>query len=190
MDMMQRNLMVVVSVLAVLLATGSAGAARSDRKASAKCAPGHSRLIVANARAEVFEAPEPPGPPEGLGVYGCLYGQKLYFLGTLPYGSAEGSGGLKHETLAGQVVAYEESSSGRAESGREEWRVVVRDLRSGKVLRRVPTGMTTPPNPRIVGAGFTSAIVVKSDGAVAWIVEYPIEHGTQYEASCIRHRHC
>ena len=36
------------------------------------------------------------------------------------------------------------------------------------------------------GPGFTSAIVVKTDGAVAWIVEYPVEGGaTNYEVHAL-----
>jgi hypothetical protein len=142
-----------------------------------QCLAGHARIIAADAKAEVFEAPEPPGPPEYLGVWGCVYGHRAYFLGPLPYSSSGGGGGLEREVLAGPIVAYEESvTSGRAGSaGMGEWHVVVRDLNNDRLLRRVPTGTPTPPNPLLVGAGFTSAVIVKTDGAVAWIVEYPIE---------------
>lgn len=57
-----------------------------------------------------------------------------------------------------------------AESSGEAW-VVVRDLRTGRVLHNVPTGTQSPPVPHFVGAGEATTIVVKRDGAVAWIVE-------------------
>jgi hypothetical protein len=166
--------------------SGAVGVARPDRKISLKkCALGHLRVIVADAQASVYEAPEPPGPSGGLGVWGCVYGHRPYFLGPLPYDSASGSGGLKDETLSGSDVAYEEYSSGSTESGTAEWRVIVRDLRNGHVLHREPTGIASPSNPKIIGAGFTRAIVVKSDGAVAWIVEYPVRQETAYEVHAV-----
>jgi hypothetical protein len=44
--------------------------------------------------------------------------------------------------------------------------VVVRDLRSGRVLHDVPTGTSGPPS-FCFGPAIT--LIVKSDGAVAWI---------------------
>lgn len=186
---MRRQISVAaISMLAVLLALTSVSAARTGRKTPARCSPNHAHIIAADAKAEVFEAPEPPGPPEYLGVWGCVYGHRAYFLGPLPYSSSGGGGGLEHEGLAGPIVAYEESvTSGRAgTAGMGEWHVVVRDLNNDRLLHRVPTGIPTPQNPLLVGAGFTSAIVVKTDGAVAWIVEYPVEGGaTNYEVHAL-----
>lgn len=48
---------------------------------------------------------------------------------------------------------------------------MVRDLRNGRVLHDVPTGTPSQPRPEDIGVGPAVAIVVKSDGAVAWIVE-------------------
>jgi hypothetical protein len=169
---------VALSVLALVSATSTRG------KTLVSCAPVHSRLIVADARAKVFEAPE-PGPIKKLGIYGCAYGRSSYFIGPLPYGSSGGSGGVAHEILAGPMVAFEEYSSGGYLSGTEEWHVVVRNLRNGRLLHRVPTGTPTSQNPGLIGAGFTSTIVVKTDGAVAWIVEKPIEGGTNYEVHAL-----
>jgi hypothetical protein len=91
-----------------------------------------------------------------------------------PYGSSTGgSGGVGHETLAGPIVAYEESSAsgglGADPTGRNV--VIVRDLRTGRVLRKVPTGVPLKPEPRYVGVGNVVAIIVKSDGSVAWIAD-------------------
>lgn len=48
--------------------------------------------------------------------------------------------------------------------------MVIRDLRTGRIVHRVPTGTPTEPTPRYVGLGSAVAIVVKSDGSAAWIV--------------------
>jgi hypothetical protein len=47
--------------------------------------------------------------------------------------------------------------------------VVVRDLRTGRVLERLPTGSST--SSEVLGGGPTAGIVVKADGSVAWIVD-------------------
>ena len=52
------------------------------------------------------------------------------------------------------------------------------------MLHKVPTGIPRPENAsKVIGAGFTSAVVVKSDGAVAWINEHPLGRleETEYE---------
>jgi hypothetical protein len=86
---------------------------------------------------------------------------------------------VRMETLAGPVVAYEVASAVGLATGddRFTWQVVVRDLRSGRVLHRVPTG-TAPANPFVVGVGPAVSIVVKIDGAVAWVAKAPPSEGT------------
>jgi hypothetical protein len=81
-------------------------------------------------------------------------------------------------TLAGPILAYEESSttltrySTPGEHYVSEWHVIVRDLRTGRVLHKVPTGPSeSTPEARLVGAGPASIVVAKRDGAVAWITE-------------------
>lgn len=180
----RRIAIAALPLLAVLLMPGGAGAARARHAAPAKCTQVHAHLITADGQAQVYEATEPEAFPEYLGVWGCAYGHKLpYFLGPLPYGSSTGgSGGVGHETLAGPIVAYEESSAsgglGADPTGRNV--VIVRDLRTGRVLRKVPTGVPLKPEPRYVGVGNVVSIVLKSDGAVAWIAD-------DYERSATAH---
>jgi hypothetical protein len=82
-------------------------------------------------------------------------------------------------TLSGPVVAYEVASATGAEGQAQtvSFTVVVRDLRGGRVLHDVPSG-TPAANPFAVGVGRTVAVVVKSDGAVAWIAKAPPYEGT------------
>jgi hypothetical protein len=79
------------------------------------------------------------------------------------------------------MVAFE-FSSGSA-NGPKEWLVLVRDLRSGHVIRRLPTGILKTPGD--VGGGRTTEIVVKSDGAVAWIVEAEAAEPKEYEVRAV-----
>ncbi len=132
----------------------------------------------------MYLAPERPQNPEFLGVYGCAYRSKRsYFLGSVPeaVGTPVGNGGVGLETLGGPMAAYEDSSSGPTGA---DWGVVVTDLSNGKVVHRVPTGTPVHPEPprieggltnRYVGIGPATAIVVKSDGAVAWIAQDAVE---------------
>jgi hypothetical protein len=72
------------------------------------------------------------------------------------------------EVLAGPVVAYEQHNESR---DRAEWFVLVRDLRTGKIVRKLPTGTPLKPEPTYIGVGQVMSVVVKPDGAVAWITE-------------------
>ncbi len=109
-----------------------------------------------------------------LATNACAYGShRVYRLGE----SFETYGVLEPVeipmALTGSVLAYEdfESTEGREipRSGKISWQVVVIGLRSGRVLHRVPTGVA--PAARLVGDGSIEALVVKGDGAVAWIVD-------------------
>jgi hypothetical protein len=89
----------------------------------------------------------------------------------MPKPSSEGDEGIEHVTLAGSVVAYEEFFIGGYGSERAESRVIVRDLRNGRVLHRVPNGTPPTPEPGVVGIDNIVSLVLKSDGAVTWIAE-------------------
>jgi hypothetical protein len=89
-------------------------------------------------------------------------------------------GGIQHEALGGTIVAYEEIPT--PEGCCQRWVVVVRDLRTGRPLRKVPTG-TAPRAEEDFGIGPTTMIVVKSDGSVAWIVRPVAEGAYQVHAA-------
>ncbi len=178
---MRRTTLCSVLLLALLAATPLASAARSRPKAAPKCPPRHSRLVTADAQAEVYIRPEGVGPHGGYqaeGIFGCAYRDgRAYELGPPPSGgSSSGSAGVDKETLTGPIVAYEAFSNG-ANGGYSSSHVLVRDLRNGRLLHRIPTGTSPTPTPRQVGIGSVVAIVVKSDGAVAWMLEVDNELG-------------
>jgi len=129
---------------------------------------------------ETLEGPHGPAHfvNPTLVVRGCVDGHKRSYAIGDPVecsggGSASGCWGIGRETLAGTMVAYEETSvsSEGNEGGSSSYLVVVRDLRTGRVLHRLPTGTPLHASPGYVGVGAVAAIVVKSNGSVAWIAD-------------------
>lgn len=115
-------------------------------------------MVVADSLAEVYKAPEVANLPEYVGYWGCVYGRhQAYLLGSPPEGgSPSGVTGIERLTLAGTMVAYYAFHAGEHEArGGAYNEVVVRDLRSDRVVHRGRSG--------------AEAIVLKSDGSVAWI---------------------
>jgi hypothetical protein len=114
--------------------------------------------------------------PEAGSIFGCVVGKhRSYFLGPPPFGTSSGAGGVYLPTLSGPIVAYEHADIRETV---KQWLVVVRDLRSGRFLRRLPTGTALKPEPSVAGIGPITSLAVKSDGAVAWIVQTDEENGS------------
>jgi hypothetical protein len=159
----------LIAVPVLLGASVTAGA--SVRPALRRCAPRHTRIIVSNSQAEVYEGPDPHR--EGLpAIYGCARsGHRSYVLGEPLYFSSAGGGGIQHEMLAATMVAYEEIAGNPLPEGGSEkrWMVLVRDLRTGRWVHRAFTGVGRQP--KYEGVGPVMALVVKTDGSVAWIAE-------------------
>ncbi|HTD58400.1 MAG TPA: hypothetical protein VK672_05850, partial [Solirubrobacteraceae bacterium] len=148
---------------------------RSDAHTTDRCSAGsHRHLVAVDPQAAVYEAQEPGFERGTLGVFGCAFGHSRSFgLGRVPrcgvVGGGKGCFGVEQIRLAGTMVAYERFDQ---EYVSEEY-VVVRDLKSGRVLHHVPTGVRSGPeaNPADVGGGPVRGLVVKPDGSVAWMVE-------------------
>lgn len=167
-------------MLALLLTTAWVSAAPARRKTPTKCTQVHARPITADAQAQVYEAPEVPSEP-GLTVYGCTYrAGRSYSLGgsssQQPEAGPGGESGVLDATLAGTAVAYAKTTFYEARGSRKV--VFVRDLRTGRVLHEILTGTPVKPEPPTEGIGTVVALVVKSDGSVAWIVGTDPEDGT------------
>lgn len=169
------------SVLALLLLVASMGDASSGHHGPEfKCPIRHSHPIAVDAQAQVYARPEslspkPGGPYAPGGIFGCTYALgRSYLLGATPHSDPSGGGGVEVETLAGPLVAYTYRSSGPVQSGSLGncgTRVYVRDLRDGRVLQDLLSGVQLQPHPPgdCEGVGPVRAIALKSDGAVAWI---------------------
>jgi hypothetical protein len=180
----------------LVLPPGMAAAARHTRAAVEECSPRsapyrsrsqpYEQLLAADGSAEVYTlgAGPPPAPPRPgypmteesrRQVYGCVFGRRGAFkLGEVIH--REGVGkymeevefGDSDEVLAGPVVAFEYRATHTSARGCFE--VVVENLQTGRTLRREPSGLSPFPGEQC-GAGVVPSIVVKSDGAVAWIAD-------------------
>jgi hypothetical protein len=179
---MRRIAIPTVAVLALFLVGAAPSGARASHKTPAKCNPAGSRILLANAHAQIYEA--------GAVIRGCVFGQeRFYLLGEAEQCGGGGGGGgcvgVQLETLTGTMVAYEEGLSSENETSNV---VVVLDLRNGRFLHKAPTGAPAKPSPERVGTGSATAIVVKSDGAVAWIAEneeLSVKESTYYEVHAV-----
>lgn len=159
---------VAILILAGLLATVPVSAA-TDHQAPRRCPSPHGFVLAADGHAVVYDLRD-------FQVFGCAFGTgRTYHLGETPE-----CGQLIHcfagwqpelVPLAGTVVAYAEEFNGSGLLGENySWFVVVRGLRTGRVVHRLPTGARMQ-HIRGVGTGPATAIVVKGDGAVAWITD-------------------
>lgn len=187
---MRRITLSVLIVVALLALASAADAAKGHKKTLPTCPSAHARTMLADAQAEVYLLPEHFGGRGGVEpteIFGCAFDtRRSYVLGepTPKAGTPSGISGITLETLSGTIVAYEAGSGGPTGA---DWVVVVRDLSTGKVLHSVPTGTPAHPKPprveggltiRDVGIGPAKSIVVKSDGAVAWIAQDAVEGST------------
>jgi hypothetical protein len=165
----------------LLLLAASPAAARSTHRRQSRCTPGHAHLLASDAVAQVYEAGSHEDGFRPERIVGCIYGAThVYVVGFPSFGSGGGGGGSSVKQLAGTDVAVASSSSSMV-YGTESASVLVRDLRTGRVIVDTPTG---PPEPspaelhspgfgRIVGAGPVTSVVLKPDGALAWIASTP-----------------
>lgn len=154
-----------------------AEAAGEGARPSGACSGTQHAPIAADARGEIYAVRARPSRV----LYGCLYRSRhVYRLGPAAYRyqtkyDAVGFYGLRREVMSGPLVAFEEVSIPIC-CGKPSWVVIVRDLRSGRVLRREPTG-TTSAGLDAVGTGPITALVLRSDGAFAWITDASVLDG-------------
>jgi hypothetical protein len=181
---------VVSFAIASLLAVAATSAASGARK-RAPCPPQHIELIAGDTQAAVYLRPEGNGNgrgPEHSQFFGCVYaGKRAFSLSDGPPTiSSQGGSENSEFTLAGAFLAYEHLwFTSYPESGvpASEQYVVVEDLRTGRVLHKVPTGTNGPDT---VGVGPVRSLVLKRDGAVAWIAESLQErHAVIYEVHAV-----
>lgn len=138
----------------VLVGVVALAACGTSSASAGTCGPGAGHTIAHSASARVYSV--------GDGVFGCAFGSPhTYRLGNTSRSIREGRVGPV--AVAGRVAAY-----GYAEFGVDTLSasVVVRNLGDGAEIRSEPATM------RPLGAEFfqsVAAVVVKADGAVAWI---------------------
>jgi hypothetical protein len=173
----------VALILAALLGLFTASAAYAGHKTQSTCRlPPHSRMLVADTQAQVYEKLETEAQERG--IFGCAFGSRhTSFLGEpLPnVGTSSGIEGIQLETLSGSMVAYRYSLAGPNNSYED---IIVRNLSNGR-MHKLVTGTAIHPEPSFEGIGPARAIVVKADGAVAWIVETNSTPSREYAVEAV-----
>jgi hypothetical protein len=163
--MIRRIPITLVALAATLLFAAPACAAKRHRR-SVDCPQVHSHVLVADAQAVIYV--ETDGANE---VQGCLGNDRP----SLALGESwdevctpSGCGPqIDKEVLSGDMVAYQVRSAGESEYVNE---LVVRNLRTGRILHRVPTGTLSPAKPNVVGVGPVYTLLIEPDGSLAWVV--------------------
>lgn len=119
---------------------------------------------------------------QGGTTYGCLKSRgRRVALGSYSDASYFEKGGQRNATLGGRFVAFEDFRLGQDGSF---YLVRVIDLRTGRLIKSLPTGPVSPNNDSIkqaVGLGPTTRVRVRATGAVAWIARDPYVTPTRYE---------
>jgi hypothetical protein len=143
------------AVLVALLAWASGSAAQSRHNATVLwCPRDAAHVIAADANAAVYE------PTPGV-LLGCVHGQEHEY--SLSRGAHPGESTV-FKALAGSVVAVE-----RYALSRENQLLIVTELRTGQVMRKVHTG-GPPSTPCLLDCdGLALPLVLKPDGSLAWI---------------------
>ncbi len=137
-----------------------------------------ARRLVADAQAVLYVRAEGGGGPEGFEpteTVGCAYRRgRVYSLGPANTGSEcldpGGCESLEHPVLAGPFAAFDYGQGGPEDHPFSVDVIRVVNLDNGRRVHNVPTGPSPTPEWRR-GIGPATAIVLKSDGSVAWIAE-------------------
>jgi hypothetical protein len=177
--MPRRAQTVMVALVAFLSA--SPALATAAHASSPECGSRHGRLVAADREAEIYIAQEPVFERHTHNVVnsepayrGCAYGSRRSFrlgIAETESDSSTRASGTDRLVLAGADVAYETYEGvhpGIGPSASYIY-VVVRNLRTGRVVHEVPSGIPLEAEPYHVGVGGVAAIVLKSNGWVAWI---------------------
>ena len=137
------------------------------------CRPGRAKLLAANTQAVVYvgSVVDPSTHLRIKTFLGCARGGRRAFeVGGPGESSSSGGSATRNLTLTGQVVGWEEherTTGTTGELGRDEWTIIVRNLRTGRILHKLPTGAAIVRE--WTGVGPTTEIVVSASGDVAWI---------------------
>lgn len=164
---MRRATGCLFGALAMGLMATSVSVAGGGRSAEPTCRARRTNVVVGDSQAQIYEDEEPI-PAANLG---CVYGShRFWWLGWEESCRPEQCDGVRTFELAGTEAAYEEFETAPS---RIEWKMIVRNLRTGRVVHDVPTGAWTGPSTgaTIIGAGPVVALRVQSNGAVAWVAE-------------------
>ena len=157
---------------AIVVATAACGSAAAT--ATGHCGPAGAKTLVIDSVARVYTSAG--------SVYGCSASGHRYRLGSSQ--RHPGQPAIGKAALAGVDVAYGATTFGVDTSGAS---VTVRRLDTGRTVRR-KSAMNGPVGPEAFQS--VEGLVVKSDGAVAWIAQANsvVSHRSQIEVDRVDER--
>jgi hypothetical protein len=168
--------MCAASILVLVLPLAAASA---DGHRSRACSPSRARVLLSDRQARVYLFHDPK-EYDYLAGGACAIGHRpLDVSDVIEEDSLEGSNlrsDWRHTfALAGTVVAYAADrfcENKYFPCSQSEWFIVVRNVRTGRYVHHTPSAphRGNGPHDYYVGVGAASQVVVKPDGAVAWIV--------------------
>jgi hypothetical protein len=169
-------------LLLLILATAATSVIAEARSPAIPCRPSGRKVLAADVQAVVYlgRVAAHPSYTSYKAFLGCLRGARRAFeVGGPGVGSSSGFGVTRRLMLVGAFAAWEQSEGTNppGEPAHIEWHVNVRNLRTGQMVHALPTGTADPRMRNLVGNGPTTQIVVKADGAVAWVVQTVGESG-------------
>ncbi len=185
---MRRTAVAAVCSLLVMIVVSTAHASNHKSTSAFRCGLGRqTHVVLVDTQAEIYETllQEPDTNPL-VEYHGCVFGSgRSFSLGNAPGKStcdAYSCNGITHLTLTGAIAADESFAIAAPGLGRQSasYYVDVEDLRTGRVLHSVTTGVPLAPiQPKrgeeaetaYKGVGSVVSLLVKSNGAVAWIAE-------------------
>lgn len=182
-------------VVGVLLVPSGAVASARSRPTASSCMPRTARALLADAEAAVYSIrAKVTGTQEGeryteslIETRACGIGRagSVLLFSRPVIQPTEEHFAIEHLVLHGAMLAYATAYYGgtrytEEQESPEEWRVIVRDLRTGQIIHNVTTGPKDPAHPKLIGDGWTVAIVLRADGSVAWTTQAPYFSGSPY----------
>ncbi len=158
------------AAVALLVPAAAAGTTKHRRRAPS-CPPPHSYVLVADRTAAVFQIEDPI--TDFTREAACTRtGRKPFVMRECEIINCEGPS-FSGLALAGDILAYQRytytGSSKYMDATPASWLVQVRDLKTHRLIHSSLTSTSEPPPSNVIGNGPTEGIVVKRDGAVAWI---------------------
>lgn len=152
--------LIVVRIATASLALVALAAQLAFGHEARSCASTGSRVLASSGETRVYRVHDRQ-------IYACRPDRRR-----LPLGFARGSDGRTDGDLvlrpraAGKYVAFERAYQDELDRRNN---VVVVNVESGRTVTSAPTGRLLNPDGPDSGIGPTTALVLRSDGAVAWI---------------------
>lgn len=148
--------LIVVRIATASLALVALAAQLAFGHEARSCASTGSRVLASSGETRVYRVHDRQ-------IYACRPDRRR-----LPLGFARGSDGdvVLRPRAAGKYVAFERAYQDELD---RQNNVVVVNVESGRTVTSAPTGRLLNPDGPDSGIGPTTALVLRSDGAVAWI---------------------